>query len=198
VALVVAMDPITAPAPTLWTIGHSTRSLPELISLLAEPAIALLVDIRSVPRSRTNPQFNFETLPAPLAAAGVDYRHLPALGGLRGRRRDGVASPNTLWRNEAFRNFADYAAASPAFRSGLEELTALASKRRTAIMCAEAVWWRCHRRLVADYLLLAGLAVMHILARRHIEPASLTPGAAPQPDGSILYPAPGPAQLQLL
>jgi uncharacterized protein (DUF488 family) len=192
------MDPVTPPAPTLWTIGHSTRSLGELIALLAEPAIELLADIRSVPRSRTNPQFNADAMPAPLAAAGIGYRHLPALGGLRGRRSDGIASPNTLWRNASFRNFADYAAASTAFRSGLEELVSLAGKRRTAIMCAEAVWWRCHRRLVTDYLLVGGLAVMHILTPGHIEPASLTQGAAPQPDGSILYPAPDPAQLQLL
>ncbi|HUC11370.1 MAG TPA: DUF488 domain-containing protein [Stellaceae bacterium] len=183
---------------TIWTIGHSTRSLAELTDLLAQVAIDLLVDIRSVPRSRTNPQFNRDALPAPLAAAGIGYRHLPALGGLRGRRRDEVPSPNTLWRSGAFRNYADYAAADPAFREGFGELRALAGKHRTAIMCAEAVWWRCHRRIVTDYLLAAGISVDHILGRRHIEPARLTPGAAVQANGTIHYPAPAAAQLPLL
>ena len=193
------MNDITADARlTIWTIGHSTRPVGTLTGLLEQSAVALLVDIRSVPRSRTNPQFNADALPAPLAAAGISYRHMPALGGLRGRRRDGIPSPNTLWQNDGFRNFADYAIASLVFRAGLDELIALASERRTAIMCAEAVWWRCHRRIVADYLLVADVAVCHILGPGHIEPARLTPGAEPQPDGRILYPAPPPAQPSLL
>jgi uncharacterized protein (DUF488 family) len=183
---------------TIWTIGHSTRPVGELAALLGQAPVALLVDIRSVPRSRTNPQFNSDALPGPLATAGISYRHMPALGGLRSRRRDGLPSPNALWRSDGFRNFADYAITSPVFRAGLAELIALASEQRTAIMCAEAVWWRCHRRIVADYLLAAGLAVLHILGPGHIEPARLTPGAAPQPNGPILYPAPPPAQLSLL
>jgi uncharacterized protein (DUF488 family) len=183
---------------TIWTIGHSTRSVGALADLLGQVRIELLADVRSLPRSRTNPQFNADALPAPLAEAGIGYHHLPALGGLRGRRKAGAPSPNTLWHNEAFRNYADYAAASPAFRQGLDELTALARDKRTAIMCAEAVWWRCHRRIVSDYLLAAGLAVSHILGMNQIEPASLTPGALPLPDGTILYPAPAEAQLSLL
>jgi uncharacterized protein (DUF488 family) len=186
-------------ALTIWTIGHSTRPIEEFSRLLGRIAIDLLVDIRSIPRSRTNPQFNREALPSALAATGVGYRHLPELGGLRGPRKDGVASPNTLWRSGAFRNYADYAAANPAFRLGLSELQALARDRRhIAIMCAEAVWWRCHRRIVSDYLLVAGFVVGHILSGDRIEPARLTPGAIPQPDGAIIYPAPAAAHPNLL
>ena len=183
---------------TIWTIGHSTRSVAELVDLLGQVSINLLVDIRSIPRSRTNPQFNIDALPVALAPSGIGYRHLPALGGLRGRRKDGAASPNTLWRSVAFRNYADYAGSVPVFRQGLDELTALATDNRVAIMCAEAVWWRCHRRIVSDYLLLAGVTVSHILGAGKIEPATLTPGARPLPDGTILYPAPAEAQLPLL
>jgi uncharacterized protein (DUF488 family) len=183
---------------TIWTIGHSTRSVGELVGLLRQVAVTLLVDVRSVPRSRTNPQFNLDALPAALAESGIAYRHLPALGGLRGRRKDGAPSPNTLWRSDPFRNYADYAAASPAFRQGLDELIALARDNRTAIMCAEAVWWRCHRRIVSDYLLVSGVAVNHILGPSKIDPATLTPGAHPLADGTILYPAPAEAQLSLL
>jgi uncharacterized protein (DUF488 family) len=189
---------MTDAALTIWTIGHSTHSVAELIDLLGQVPIELLVDVRSLPRSRTNPQFNADRLPSTLAGSGIGYRHLPSLGGLRGRRRDGLPSPNTLWRNDAFRNYADYAAANPAFRQGLDELTALARDRRAAIMCAEAVWWRCHRRIVTDYLLVSGVAVAHVLGLNKIEPASLTPGARPLPDGTILYPAPSQAQLSLL
>ena len=172
----------------IWTIGHSTRECAELTALLGEVGIDLLADVRSVPRSRTNPQFNADALPGALAATGIDYRHLPALGGLRGRRKDGAPSPNALWRNDAFRNYADYAATGP-FRAGLDELTALSRDHRCAIMCAEAVWWRCHRRIIADYLLADGIEVAHIMGPRKIEPATLTPGARRLPDGALLYPA---------
>ncbi|MGH7093435.1 MAG: DUF488 family protein, partial [Stellaceae bacterium] len=153
-----------------------------------EAGVDLLVDIRTVPRSRFNPQFNTDALPATLAAAGVGYRHLAALGGLRHHPKDAPPSRNTAWRNKAFRNYADYAE-TPVFRAGLGELLALAREHTPAIMCAEAVWWRCHRRIVTDYLLAAGVAVRHILAPGKIEPASLTPGAEKQPDGTIRYPA---------
>lgn len=185
-------------ALTIWTIGHSTRPVHELIGLLGQVTADLLVDIRSIPRSRTNPQFNREAFPASLAVAGIDYRHLPGLGGLRGRRKDGLPSSNTLWRNASFRNYADYAAADPAFRQGLNELIGLARDHRTAIMCAEGVWWRCHRRIVTDYLLAAGLTVRHILGMGQVDPASLTAGAVLQADGAVLYPAPAAAQLSLL
>jgi uncharacterized protein (DUF488 family) len=183
---------------TVWTIGHSRRSASEFIDLLGQVAVDLLVDIRTVPRSRANPQFNRDILPTTLTETEIGYLHLAALGGLRGRRKDGAPSPNGLWRNEAFRNYADYAATDPIFRRGLDELIALARDHRTAIMCAEAVWWRCHRRIVADYLLVAGLAVHHILGVNQIERASLTPGAIPQADGALLYSPPEEAQLSLL
>ena len=156
--------------------------------MLRENGVELLVDIRSVPRSARNPQFNQDALPEPLAAAGIDYRHLKALGGLRHHPKGAPPSPNGLWRSDPFRNFADYAMSEP-FQAGLDELLALAGERRCAIMCAEAVWWRCHRRIVADYLLARGREVRHIMAAGKTEPASLTPGAEPRPDGTILYPA---------
>jgi uncharacterized protein (DUF488 family) len=178
----------TSEFPTIYTIGHSMRSVLELVELLQQVSVDLLVDVRSLPRSRANPQFNIETLPGALTAVGIGYRHLAALGGLRGRRRDGTSSPNTLWRNAAFRNYADYAATG-AFRDGLGELGSLAGDHCCAVMCAEAVWWRCHRRIIADYLLMRGVAVAHIMGPDNIDPATFTPGAQPLPDGEIVYPA---------
>jgi uncharacterized protein (DUF488 family) len=173
--------------PTIYTIGHSRRSVSELIKLLGQVAVDLLVDIRSVPRSRTNAQFNADLLPAALTPAGIAYRHLPALGGRRGRRKDISASQNTAWRNDAFRNYADYALTEP-FRSGLDQLIALGGQHCGAVMCAEAVWWRCHRRIVADYLLVRNVPVAHIMGPGKIDPAILTPGAQPRDDGTIIYP----------
>ena len=170
----------------IYTIGHSTRSVAELVALLRDANVDLLVDVRSVPRSRTNPQFNADTLPVELAKAGIGYRHIRALGGLRHHPKGAPPSPNTLWRNDAFRNYADYAMTEP-FRDGFAELRELAEEHVCAIMCAEAVWWRCHRRLIADYLLTEGIPVAHIMGPGKIEPARLTPGAQPRPDGTILY-----------
>jgi uncharacterized protein (DUF488 family) len=170
---------------TVFTIGHSTRPIEEFAALLRQAGVDFVVDIRTVPRSRANPQYNRETLPESLCPYGLGYRHVAALGGLRGRRKDGP-SPNTLWRNDSFRNYADYAT-TDAFRAGLGELRALEADHVPAMMCAEAVWWRCHRRIVADYLLAAGDEVVHILGPGKTEPASLTPGAEPGPDGTILY-----------
>ena len=178
------------PAPSInpvFTIGHSTRSIDAFTSLLGEADVELCVDVRSIPRSRMNPQFNTEILPVSLAAVGILYRHLSALGGRRGRRGDDAPSPNGLWRNAAFRNYADYAMTAP-FRAGLDELLALAQTRRCAIMCAEAVWWRCHRRIIADYLLAAGVSVAHIIAPHDIEPAQPTAGVERAQGGALLYP----------
>jgi len=153
---------------------------------LREAGVELLVDVRTMPRSRTNPQFNADALPAPLAAGGIGYRHIATLGGLRHRPKGAPPSPNALWRSDAFRNYADYAMTEP-FCAGLAELRGLADAQVCAIMCAEAVWWRCHRRIVSDYLLAGGVAVEHIMGPGKIEPATLTPGARPQADGTILY-----------
>lgn len=171
---------------TIFTIGHSTRSVGELVALLKEAGVERLVDVRSVPRSRANPQFNADALPAPLAAGGIGYTHLAALGGLRHHPKGAPPSPNTLWRRSAFRNYADYAM-TPAFRAGLEQLCGLARDERCAIMCAEAVWWRCHRRIIADYLLARGISVTHIMGSAKLEPATRTLGACSLPDGTVLY-----------
>jgi uncharacterized protein (DUF488 family) len=170
-----------------FTIGHSTRPVEELIALLAAAEVQLLVDVRHIPRSRTNPQFNRDVLPVTLEPRGIDYRHFASLGGLRSKPRGGGESVNQLWRNSSFRNFADYALTRE-FAEGFAELLELGQARRTAIMCAEAVWWRCHRRVIADYLLQRGERVFHIMSRERFEPATLTPGAVPQPDGTLIYP----------
>lgn len=173
-------------SPPVFTIGHSTRSAAELIALLGEGAADLVADVRAFPRSRTNPQFNGPVLAETLAVAGIAYRFLPALGGRR--HGHGESSPNTLWRNDSFRAYADYAGTAE-FRAGLAELCALTGGHRCAIMCAEAVWWRCHRRIIADYLLTAGFEVVHILGPGKLTPATLTPGARPSGDGGLVYPA---------
>jgi uncharacterized protein (DUF488 family) len=172
----------------VFTIGHSNRTLEELVSLLHEAGVELLVDVRSIPRSRAMPQFNIETLPAALAAAGIRYEHLGALGGRRHHRKGTPPSQNTYWRVTAFRNYADYAETDE-FRAGLDALRALARDARCAIMCAEAVWWRCHRRIVADYLLAGGTCVEHIMGKGHIVPATITPGAIVLANGTLRYPA---------
>lgn len=179
------------PAGTIFTIGHSTHPIEEFIRLLRGPGIELLVDVRSVPRSRRNPQFNIETLPGLLAAAGIGHRHIKALGGLRHRPAGSPPSANGLWENEAFRNYADYAATAD-FSAGFRELLALSEERRTAIMCAEALWWRCHRRLIADRLLAAGRPVAHVLPDGRIEAARLTQGAVVGGNGQLTYPAVAP------
>jgi uncharacterized protein (DUF488 family) len=173
---------------TIFTIGHSTRTLEEFISLLEEVQVDRVADVRSIPRSRTNPQFNIDVLPEALAAAGIGYRHLPALGGLRHRPKSAMPSSNTLWRNSSFQNYADYAATN-AFHEGLKELKALALHERCVIMCAEAVWWRCHRRIIADYLLATGLPVVHVMGRGKVVSATLTPGIRSLPGGMLIYPA---------
>jgi uncharacterized protein (DUF488 family) len=176
----------------VFTIGHSTRPVGELITLLREAGVDLLVDVRTVPRSRMNPQFNADVLPRTLGEAGIGYRHFPALGGLRHRPKGAPPSPNGMWRTEAFQAYADYAM-TPPFRAALGELRNLAHDHVCAIMCAEAVWWRCHRRIVADYLLAGGASVTHILAPSKSEPAMLTPNAVPRLDGTIVYPADQPS-----
>jgi uncharacterized protein (DUF488 family) len=162
----------------VFTIGHATRPLEELASLLRSNEVTQLVDVRTVPRSRTNPQFNKEAMPASLAPYGIEYRHIAALGGLRGRKLDVPADVNGWWDNQSFHNYADYAMTRE-FAAGLEELLALGETRRCAIMCAETVWWRCHRRIITDYLLARGVDVFHIVSSEVPEPARITPEAVP-------------------
>jgi uncharacterized protein (DUF488 family) len=182
------------PRHGIYTIGHSTRSAAELIELLNEASVDLLVDVRSIPRSRRNPQFNIETLPRTLEQAGIGYRHLAELGGRRGKTTRAGTSPNAGWGEAAFRNYADYAQTTE-FHAGLDRLMAEARMHTPSIMCAEAVWWRCHRRIITDYLLARGVEVRHVLGRDNIAIASLTPGAVPQHDGTVLYP---PEQQRLM
>jgi uncharacterized protein (DUF488 family) len=141
-----------------------------------------------------NPQFNAESMPGSLASFGIAYEHMPALGGLRGRIREVAFETNAFWENASFHNYADYAM-TPAFRVALGELVARGEGRRCAIMCAESVWWRCHRRIITDYLLAGGHDVFHILGGDVPEPARLTPGAQAIPEG-LAYP-PGQGQLPL-
>jgi uncharacterized protein (DUF488 family) len=140
-----------------------------------------------MPRSRTNPQFNREVLSGDLRHFHIGYVHLAALGGLRNRPRGIETSPNLFWENSSFRNYADYAMTEE-FQKGLTELRNLGHKRRLAVMCAEAVWWRCHRRIIADYLICAGESVFHILGSDRVDRALLTAGAIRQPDGTVIYP----------
>ena len=171
---------------TFFTIGHSTRTLAKFVDLLRESNVDLVVDVRFMPRSRTNPQFNLETLPEGLAPWQIGYKHMAELGGLRGKQRLAEPSPNAYWRVRSFRNYADYALTEP-FASGLAQLREQGSQHRCTIMCAETVWWRCHRRIISDYLLAGGLTVAHVMGAGKIEPASLTPGARQLPDGTVLY-----------
>jgi uncharacterized protein (DUF488 family) len=148
---------------TTWTVGHSTRAIEEFLGLLSGARIETIADVRSFPGSRKYPQYGREALAATLAGHGIGYDWLPALGG---RRRVSPDSPNTAWRNASFRGYADYMS-TPEFAQGLGQLMQLASQVRTAMMCAEAVWWRCHRSMIADALSVRGIEVVHILDAKH-------------------------------
>jgi uncharacterized protein (DUF488 family) len=170
-----------------FTIGHSTRPIDEFVDLLANAEVALLADVRTVPRSRANPQYNSEVLAATLSEYQIGYQHIAVLGGLRGPQREIPAQVNAFWQNQSFHNYADYAMSSD-FHSGLTRLRELAQVAPCAIMCAEAVWWRCHRRIIADYLIATGETVFHILGRDHLEQAQMTPAAKLEPAGTLTYP----------
>ncbi len=171
------------------TIGHATRAIGEFIDLLRGADVRLVADVRTVPRSRTNPQYNRDALPQPLAACGIGYEHIASLGGLRGREREVAPEVNGYWQNDSFHNYADYAM-SEAFRDGLAHLRELGRGRPCAVMCAETLWWRCHRRIITDYLLASGETVFHILGPGHVEPAVINEAARPHASGYLTYPAP--------
>jgi uncharacterized protein (DUF488 family) len=166
----------------IWTIGHSTLSIESFLDALAVNAIALLTDVRRFPGSRRHPQFNREALAQSLAARGIDYAHYEALGG---RRRPDTNSRNIAWRNDSFRGYADYME-TPEFTHAIEVLLHEATNRRVAIMCAEMLWWQCHRGLIADYLKARDHQVTHIAAGGKTEPHPFT-SAARIIDGRLSY-----------
>lgn len=173
--------------PKIWTIGHSTHDLAEFLKLLAMNSIEAVADVRRYPGSRRYPHFNAEAMGPALAQVGIEYAPMKQLGGRRRARPD---SPNTVWRNEAFRGYADYMETRE-FKDGIATLSELAARKRTAIMCAEAVWWRCHRSMISDYLKSAGVTVEHIMDGRKnvIHPST---SAARIENGKLVY---GPATL---
>lgn len=172
-------------APLVLTIGHSTRPLEAFVDLLKTHGVKMIIDVRTVPRSRHNPQFNLDILPDTLSAVGIAYEHLSGLGGLRNARSD---STNTGWHNSSFRGFADYMQTTE-FEKNLEKLIRLSRRKRICLMCAEAVPWRCHRSLIADALQVRGLSVEHIMSKNRRQLHNLTPFA--RVDGTrITYPAP--------
>ncbi|MHB8520480.1 MAG: DUF488 domain-containing protein [Limisphaerales bacterium] len=176
--------PRREPSPIVLTVGHSTRTLDEFIGLLQAHGVTRVVDVRTVPRSRHNPQFNKASLPGSLKKAGLGYVHLPGLGGLRHARRDSV---NLGWRNASFRGYADYMQ-TPEFAQSLEELIRLVNRERIVLMCAEAVPWRCHRSLIADALLVRGIRTEDILSPTRRQVHTLTLFAKVR-GATITYPA---------
>ena len=169
------------------TVGHSTRTITEFADALRFAQVSLVVDVRTVPKSRRNPQYNETVLGSELEPYQIGYTRIAGLGGLRGKSRDVPEDLNAFWENASFHNYADYAL-SDAFAEALAELLVLSLTRRCAIMCAEAVWWRCHRRIIADYLLARGKTVLHLMGKDRLDPARLTPGAKVEGD-AIIYPA---------
>jgi uncharacterized protein (DUF488 family) len=170
-----------------FTVGHSTHSIDEFVALLRTVEVELVADVRTVPRSRTNPQYNRDVLPTTLKPLNLGYMHIRELGGLRSRSSVARAI-NGFWQNDSFHNYADYAMGDEV-RAGFCKLRQAGHARRCAVMCAEAVWWRCHRRIIADYLIAAGETVIHILANGRTELARTTEVAVRRPDGTLAYPA---------
>ena len=157
----------------IWTVGHSTCSMDELLGLLQAHSIQLVADVRRYPASRRFPHFHQQPFAAELGKSGIEYEHFPELGGRRAARADSI---NTAWRNEAFRGYADYMQTEP-FQAGVARLLEEAAVKRTALLCAEAVWWRCHRALIADHLKAQGHTVLHILSAGKTQVHPFTPAA---------------------
>ncbi len=176
-----------------YTIGHSTRPVQEFAAMLQEANVDQVVDVRSFPRSRTNPDYNLEILPTHLAPFNIGYEHIPDLGGRRKKSKEVPADVNAWWHNQSFHNYADYALSEP-FRNGLARLITLAQEGRCALMCSEAVWWRCHRRIITDYLIHDGRKVLHLMGPGREQAASLTPTAIDDGHNRLLYPVPSEAK----
>lgn len=175
---------------TFYTAGHSNHALDHFLGMIESAGIDHIVDVRRFPASRRHPHFNADVLPAHLGRVGIGYTHMLALGGRRASR-GAPESPNGRWENASFRAYADYAM-TPAFAEALQALRDLGRTTTPAVMCSEAVWWRCHRRIIADYLLAAGESVLHLMSAGKAVPASLTSAAVR--DGAVLrYPKAGPA-----
>lgn len=174
-------------AQPFFTVGHSNRTLQDFIDLIASAGVCFVADIRKMPMSRANPQFNRDPLAEALASHGIGYEHVARLGGLRGKYWQVPFEVNALWKNRSFHNYADYAL-SPNFHEGLDDVLTKGDALPCTVMCSEAVWWRCHRRIVADYLIARGRPVLHIMGEGRLDPARLTPGALVRPDARIVYP----------
>lgn len=170
------------------TIGHSTRAPGEFLDMLRAAGVRMVLDVRAFPRSRRNPEYNIDRLPATLAECQIGYRHAPALGGRRPRQAGVDPAVNALWRVQSFHNYADYALGGD-FAAAFAELEELGRQQRIAVMCSEAVWWRCHRRIIADHLLFSGHPVDHLMGPGHTDPAVPTRGAHCTADGAVTYPA---------
>lgn len=179
---------MSAANPSIFTIGHSTRPIEEFIGLLAESHVECVVDVRRLPGSRRCPQYNAESLASTLSDQDIDYWHLTSLCGRRNKAELEGILPGEFWRNASFGRYAAYARGT-AFAQGLEALLDRALTQRCALMCSEAVWWRCHRRIISDYLLARGVPVFHIMGHGAVAPAELTPGAMAE-HGKVVYPDP--------
>lgn len=178
-------DPSISLSPVVWTIGHSTRPIEEFVGLLQTHGIQVLSDVRTIPFSRRNPQFNQEAFAESLRTAGLQYRHMPGLGGRKKSRPDSI---NVGWKNQSFRGYADYMQTRE-FRDALKELMAIGQSLPTVIMCAEAVPWRCHRTLISDALVSNGWTVRHIISTSSVNAHTLTPFAKSDDAGHLTYPA---------
>lgn len=174
--------------PTIFTIGHSNRDAETVIAMLKGAGVDMLADVRAFPRSRSNPAFNIDTFPALLKEHDIAYRHFDKLGGRR-KRQDGVERAlNGYWRVQSFHNYADYALSNE-FRSAIANIEAFANDCRVALMCSEAVWWRCHRRIIADHLMARGHEVIHLMAPERREEAEMTDGAIIRQSDEVVYPS---------
>ncbi len=171
---------------TVFTIGHSTRTIEAFVDLVRAGSVEVIIDIRKTPFSRTNPQYNTDVLPQTLQERQLGYERIEELGGRRGKSKAVDPEVNAYWQNQSFHNYADYTLSNE-FRTGLERLQVISRERTCAIMCSEAVWWRCHRRFVADYLIATGRSVIHIMDGPRLEAAKLTP-AAQLAGGVLVYP----------